>query len=98
MLDGDNNLEHMREQVKRVMVESAREVRGSVRVPGKNPKSVWWNDEIKAEVRRKEAAMNDETKERYMEAYKAEERKVKRCIIQSKKKANEQFRRERMGM
>ena len=25
----------------------------SVRVGGKNPKSVWWNDDIKAAVRRK---------------------------------------------
>ena len=33
--DGDNNVEHMREQVKRAMVESAREVRGLVRVGGK---------------------------------------------------------------
>ena len=29
---------------------------GSVRVRGKNLKSVWWNDEIKAAVRRKEAS------------------------------------------
>ena len=29
--DGDNNVEHMWEQVKRAMVESAREVYGSVR-------------------------------------------------------------------
>ena len=46
----------MWEQVKRAMVESAREVCGSVRVGGKNPKSLWWNDEIKAAVRRKETA------------------------------------------
>ena len=39
--DGNNNVEHMWEQVKRAMVESAREVRGSVRIRGKNPKSVW---------------------------------------------------------
>ena len=52
--DGDNNVKHMREQVKRTMVESAREVCGSVRVGGKPPKSMWWNDEIKAAVRRKE--------------------------------------------
>ena len=38
---GDNNVEHMWEQVKRAMVDSAREVCGSVRVEGKNPKSVW---------------------------------------------------------
>ena len=37
--DGDN-FEHMREQVKGAMVERAREVCGSVRVGGKNPKSV----------------------------------------------------------
>ena len=54
--DGDNNVEHMWEQVKWAMVESAREVYGSVKVGGKNPKNVWWNDEIKAVVRRKEAA------------------------------------------
>ena len=42
---------------------------------GKNPKSVWWNDEIKATIRRKEAALkgvlaasNEETKERCMES------------------------------
>ena len=40
--DGENNVEHMREQVKRSMVESEREVCVSVRVWGKN---VWWNDE-----------------------------------------------------
>ena len=37
------------------------------------------------------AASDEETKERCMEAYIEEKRKVKRCIIQSKKKANEQF-------
>ena len=41
--DGDDNVEHMLEQVKQA-------------VRGKNPKSVWWNDEIKAAVRRKEAS------------------------------------------
>ena len=46
----------MWDQVKLAMVESAREVCGSVRVGGKNPKSVRWNDEIKAADRRKEAA------------------------------------------
>ena len=36
------------------MVESAREqVCGSMRVGGKNLKRVWWNNEIKAVVRRK---------------------------------------------
>ena len=39
--DGKNNVEHMREQMKQAMVESAREVCDSVRVGGINPKSVW---------------------------------------------------------
>ena len=55
--DGNNNIEHMWEQVKRAMVESAIEQCGSVRVGGKNRKSVWWNDELKTAVRRKEAAL-----------------------------------------
>ena len=49
-------------------------------------------------VRRKEAAWkevltasDEETKERCMETYREEKRKVKRCIIQSKKKVKEQF-------
>ena len=41
----------MWEQVKQSMVEGAREVCGSVRVGGKNPKSVWWNDKVKGERR-----------------------------------------------
>ena len=55
-------------------------------------------DEVKDGVRRKEAAWkevlgasDEEKKERYIEAYKEENRKVKRCIYQSKKKINEQF-------
>ena len=67
------------------MVESARVVCGSVRVGGKTPKSVWWNDEIKAAVRSKEATWNggvgscdEKTKERCMEAYREETRKVKK--------------------
>ena len=40
----------MWEQVKWAMVESAREVCGSVRVGGKNPNSMWWNEEVKAAV------------------------------------------------
>ena len=39
-----------------MVVESAREMCDSVRVGGKIPKSLWWNDEVKAAVRRKEAA------------------------------------------
>ena len=67
--DGDNNVEHMWEEVKRARVESAREVCGSVIVGGKNPKSVLWNDEIKAAVKRNQVLVtsNEEAKERYME-------------------------------
>ena len=60
--------------MKRAMVKSAREVCGSIIVRRKNPKSVWWNDEIKAAVRRKESAWKDvlaasdeEAKERCIE-------------------------------
>ena len=58
----------MLEQVKCALVETAREVCGSMRIRGKNPKSVWWNDEVKAAVRRKEvlAASDEEAKERCM--------------------------------
>ena len=48
----------------------------------KNLKSVWWNDEIKSAVRRKEAAWkevlaaNDEKeKERFMKMYREEKKK-----------------------
>ena len=40
----------MWDQVKRAMVESATEACASVRVAGKNPKSVCWNDEIKLQL------------------------------------------------
>ena len=83
----------MWEQVKQAMVESGREVCDSVRVGGKNPKSVWRNDEIKAAVRRNEAALkgvlatsDEETKERCMKAYRKEKRKVKRCKFRAKRK------------
>ena len=62
-----------------------------LRVEGKNPKSVWWNDEVKAAVRRKKvlAASDEEAKERGMEVYREENRKAKRFIYQSKKKVSE---------
>ena len=63
-----------------------------LRVGGKNPKSVWWNDEVKSAIRRKEAAWkdvlaasNEKAKERCMEPYREEKRKVKMCIYQRKK-------------
>ena len=46
----------MWEQVKRAMVDSAREVCGSVKVGKKNPKNVWWNDIVKDAVERKDTA------------------------------------------
>ena len=52
--NGDNNVEHMWEMEIQPMVESAREICGSVRDGGKNPKSVWWNEEIKSAVTKKE--------------------------------------------
>ena len=47
--------------MKRAIVESGREICGLVRVGGWNPKSVWWNDQVKVAVKRKKAlgARND---------------------------------------
>ena len=53
--DGDN-VEYIWEQVKRAMVESAREACALLRMEGENPKSVSWSDEVKAAVMRNEAA------------------------------------------
>ena len=65
---------------------------------------MWWNNEVKAAVRRKEAARkvvlaasNEKAKERCMKAHREKKRKVKRCIYQSKKKLNEQFGRKMNG-
>ena len=71
----------------------ATEVCGSMRVGGKNPNSVWWNDEVKVAVRRKEAAWkevlaasDEEVEERCIRAYKEEKRKVKGVHIKAKRK------------
>ena len=63
-------------------------------------KSMWWNDEVKDAVKRKEApwkevlgARYEDAKERCMEVYRKEKRKVKRCIYQRKNEVNVQFRR-----
>ena len=45
----------MWEQVKRAVVDSAREVCGSERMEVKNIKNAWWNDVVKAAVERNEA-------------------------------------------
>ena len=78
--EGDN-VKHMWEQVKQAMVESTRKICGLMRVGGKNPKNVWWNDEVKAAVRGNEAAWkeklaasDEESKERCIEAYRRKER------------------------
>ena len=86
--DGDDNVKHMWELVKRAIVESTRELFCLVRVGGKRPKSVWWNDEVKAAFRRKEvlAASDEEAKERCMEAYREEKRKINRCVYISEQK------------
>ena len=77
-MDGEN-VNHMWEQVKWTIVESAREICDSVRVG--NPKSMWWNDEVKDAVNRKEAAWkkvfgarDEDGKERCIEAYKEEKK------------------------
>ena len=66
------------------MAESAREVCDSVQVKGENPKSVWWNNQVKATVKGKEVlgARDKDARERCLEVYKEGKRKVKRCIYQ----------------
>ena len=39
--------------MKRALVKSEKGLCGSVRMDGKNPKTVWWNDEVKAVAERK---------------------------------------------
>ena len=90
--DGENNVKYMWLQVKRAMVESARGVWGSVRVGGKNPKSV-------LEQRGKSCsyekvgfldgsvgvARDEDPKERCLEVYKEEKKRVERCIYQRRR-------------
>ena len=52
------------------MVENSREVCGSVRVGGGNPKKVWWNNELKAAVKKKEAAWKEVFRARHVDAKK----------------------------
>ena len=61
---------------------------------GGKTQSVWWDDEVKAAVKRKEtawkevlAASDKEAKERCMKAYIEEKRKIKKCTCKNKKKA-----------
>ena len=80
------------------MVNSAREVCGSMRVGEMSLRNVWWNDVARATFESKKAvwkevlgAGDEDAKERCMEVYKEEKRKVKMCIYQNKKEVNEQF-------
>ena len=79
--------------MKWAIVGSAREVYVSVRVGCGNPKSVWRNNEVKATVKKKEVlrARDEDARERCLEVYKEENRKVKRCIYESKEEVQEQF-------
>ena len=59
---------------------------------------MWWNDQIKAAVQRKEDAWKEmlgardkDATERCLKVYKEEKRNVKSCINQSKKEVQEQF-------
>ena len=59
---------------------------------------MWLNDQVKAGVKRKEdawkevlEARDEYARRRFLEAYKEEKRKVKKCIYQSKKEVKEQL-------
>ena len=82
----------MWEQVKWAMVESAREVCGSVQVGGGNLKCMWCNNQVKAAFERKEVlgVRDEDARERCLEVHKEKKRKVKRCIYQGKKEVQEQ--------
>ena len=74
--DGENNIKHIWEQGKQAIIESAREVCGSVRIGRKNPKSIWWNNKVKAIVKTKENAWkisgvrDEDAKGRCLDVYK----------------------------
>ena len=75
--DEDSNDEHMPGRVKMPLIDSAREVSGSVRVKGKNSKNILWSDVVKAAVEMKEAVWNEvlrDRDERCIEVYKEEKR------------------------
>ena len=85
----------MWEQVKQAMVESAREVCGSVHVGGGNPKSMWWNDQTKAAIKRKKDAWKEvlgargkDAKDICFKVYKEEKRKLKGEFIKVRRSKN----------
>ena len=62
----------MWEQVKLAVIESE--------IGEKEPKSLWWNDEVNATVEGKGAAWNEAANESCLEAFKEERRKVKKHV------------------
>ena len=59
---------------------------------------MWWKDQVKAAAKRKEdawrevlGARGENARDRCLEVYKEEKRKIKRCIYQSKEEVQEQF-------
>ena len=71
------------------MVESER----GMRVRGGNPKSGWWKDQVKAAVKRKEAAWKDvlgardeDEKERCLEIYKKKRARIKGVYIKARRR------------
>ena len=82
--NGENNVEHMWEQVKRAMVKSAREMWGQVRVGRGNPKNLWWNDQVIAPDKGKEAAWKEVS--RCLEVCEEEKRKVKSVYIKARRR------------
>ena len=59
---------------------------------------MWWKNQIKAVVKRKEdvwkevlEARDKDARERCLEVYKNEKRMIKRCIYESKEEVREQF-------
>ena len=59
---------------------------------------VWWNDQVKAAVKRKEdawkemlGARDEDAREMCLEVYKEKKGKIKRCIYRSKEEVQEQF-------
>ena len=81
------------------MIDSAREVFGSVKGGGKKyPKRVQWNDAVKPVTERKKAAWKEAlgasgevAKERFYGNSQRRKEKAYRCIYQSKKEVNKQF-------
>ena len=66
--------EHFREREKQVVVDSSKVVCGFVSVRRKNPKSEWWNDEVKGAVEKKIALWKDYERKTYGNLYKGKKK------------------------